>query len=272
MIELALAGWLLRGSTDGSTEALTDVAAFETSDDNPDAEFSGGALDSNPYSIAIADGGLVVADAGANALLMVDDAGEVSVVAVFPPRDARVLRGVARCDGAAPGSEDGAAPEGEAPSDGEAPPEGEGSDMIPIPVEAVPTAVVVGPDGALYVGELTGGPFPVGGASVYRVAPGEEPTAYSSGFTNIIDIGFGPDGTLYVAEIVHDGLMGVFAGDAPPVGAVLSVPPGGGEPTLVAIGEQLMAPGGLAVGDDGSVYVSTGTLMPGEGAVVKITP
>ena len=83
--ELALAGWLLRGSTDGSTEALTDVAAFETSD-NPDAEFSGGVLDSNPYSIAIADGGLVVADAGANALLMVDDAGAVSVVAVFPPQ------------------------------------------------------------------------------------------------------------------------------------------------------------------------------------------
>jgi sugar lactone lactonase YvrE len=144
--------------------------------------------------------------------------------------------------------------------------------MIAIPVESVPTSVVVGTDGALYVGELTGGPFPVGGASVYRIAPGEEPTVYATGFTNIIDIGFGPDGTLYVAEIVHDGLMGVFAGNAPPIGALLSVAPDGGEPSIVAIGEQLMAPGGLAVADDGSVYVSTGTLMPGAGTVVKITP
>jgi hypothetical protein len=77
---------------------------------------------------------------------------------------------------------------------------------------------------------------------------------------------------LYVAEIVHDGLMGVFAGNAPPIGALLSVAPDGGEPSIVAIGEQLMAPGGLAVADDGSVYVSTGTLMPGAGTVVKITP
>ena len=38
-------------------------------------------------------------------------------------------------------------------------------------------------------------------------------------------------------------------------------------------GEQMMSPGGLAVADDGSVYVSTGTLSPlGAGAVVKVTP
>jgi sugar lactone lactonase YvrE len=145
--------------------------------------------------------------------------------------------------------------------------------MVTIPIQSVPTSVVVGPDGAYYVGELTGGPFPIGGASVLRVVPGEEPTVYATGFTNIIDLGFAPDGTLYVAEIVHDGLMGLFAGDAPPIGAVLSVPPGGGDPTVVATGEQVMAPGGLAVDADGSVYVTTGTVMgPGAGAVIKITP
>ncbi len=94
----------------------------------------------------------------------------------------------------------------------------------------MPTSLTVGPDGALYVGELTGGPFPVGGASVWRLADGEQ-TQYATGFTNIMGLGFAPDGTLYVAEMVHDGLMTVFAGgDTPPIGAVMSVPPGGGEP------------------------------------------
>ena len=78
------------------------------------------------------------------------------------------------------------------------------------------------------------------------------PAEYATGFTNIIGLGFAPDGTLYVAEMVHEGLMSVFTGgDAPPVGAVLAVAPGGGEPQLVATGDQFMALGGLAVDGDG---------------------
>ncbi|MBV9119047.1 MAG: hypothetical protein JOY63_16945, partial [Acetobacteraceae bacterium] len=44
--------------------------------------------------------------------------------------------------------------------------------------EAVPTSVTVGPDGALYVGVLTGIPYADGYASVYRIA---NPTA-TTGF------------------------------------------------------------------------------------------
>jgi hypothetical protein len=67
--------------------------------------------------------------------------------------------------------------------------------------------------------------------------------------------------------------MTVFAGTgAPPVGAVLSVAPGGGEPQMVATGDQFMALGGLAVDGEGNVYVSTNTLTPGAGAVLKLTP
>ena len=57
-----------------------------------------------------------------------------------------------------------------------------------IPMQAVPTTVTRGPDGALYVGQLTGFPFPVGGANVYRIGPGGQPQVFASGFTNIIDI------------------------------------------------------------------------------------
>jgi sugar lactone lactonase YvrE len=145
--------------------------------------------------------------------------------------------------------------------------------MVPVPVEAVPTSVVVGPDGNYYVGQLTGGPFPVGGASVWQVTPDGQATAYAGGFTNIIDIAFGPDGTLYVAEIVHDGLMTVFGQGAAPIGAVLSVPPGGGEPAVIVNDERVMAPGGIAVDAEGAIYVTTNTLPAGaDGQLVRITP
>lgn len=261
--DFASAGWLMKVGPDGSVEPVADVAAFESAND-PDAEL-GGAVDSNPYGIVATEAGIAVADAGANDVLLVADDGSVTLLGVLGP----TVHEFSGADLAAMGPP----PEGEGelpPVGGEAPP---ADAMIPIPVEAVPTSLTVGPDGALYVGELTGGPFPVGGASVWRLADGEA-TQYATGFTNIMGLGFAPDGTLYVAEMVHEGLMTVFAGgDTPPIGAVMSVPPGGGEPTLVATGEQLMALGGLAVDGDGAVYVSTGTIMgPGGGALLRITP
>ncbi len=275
-----LSGYLLNASADGTLEPVADVWGYEAIGD-PDAEYSGGVLDGNPHSVAIVDGGVVLADAGANALYGIDEAGEISVIAVFPPREHMFPAELMAAMGPPPETDGEMAPEGEAMAEGEemaegdaaagaAPPAGE---MIPVPVESVPTSVAVGPDGAYYIGELTGGPFPVGGASVWRVVPGEEPTEYGTGLTNVMDIGFGPDGTLYVAEIVHEGLMPVFMGaDAPPMGAVMSIPPGGGAAEMVATGEQLMALGGMAVAEDGTIYVSANTLGTEGGTIVKITP
>jgi sugar lactone lactonase YvrE len=273
--ELATSGWLVNAAADGTLTPWVDVAAFEAAND-PDKDV-GGLVDSNPYGIAPVEDGYVVADAGGNDLLHVAADGTVSVVAVFPPETHEFSAAALAAMGPPPEgegapAESGApaasmAPESEAAASG-APAE---DVMVPVPVQAVPTSVVVGPDGAYYVGQLTGAPFPVGGASVWRVVAGEEPTKYASGFTNIIGLDFAEDGTLYVAELVHEGLMSVFAGTGAPIGAVLSVPPGGGDPTVVATGEQLMALGGLAVGDDGAIYVSTGSLAPG-GTLVKITP
>jgi hypothetical protein len=255
--EFAEAGWLVRVADDGTIEPVADVAAFESEND-PDAEF-GGHVDSNPYGIVATDAGVVVADAGGNDVLQVAPDGTTSLLGVIPPT---ILELTGEELAAL-----GPPPEGE----GELPPPDE---AVPFPSEAVPTSVTVGPDGALYVGLLTGAPFPVGGASVWRLAEGEEPTEYATGFTNIMGLGFGPDGTLYAAEMVQGGLMSVFAGeDVPPFGAVVSVGPDGGEPQVVASGEQLMALGGLAVDAEGAIYVSTGTIMgPGGGALVKIVP
>jgi hypothetical protein len=61
-------------------------------------------------------------------------------------------------------------------------------------------------------------------------------------------------------------------GDVAPAGAVLSVPPGGGQAELLVSGGPLTALGGLAVDSDGTIYVSANTLDRESGTVVKITP
>jgi hypothetical protein len=49
----------------------------------------------------------------------------------------------------------------------------------------------------LYVAELTGFPFPVAGAKVYRVpAHAGAPEVFASCFANIIDVAFDPEGNL----------------------------------------------------------------------------
>lgn len=49
-------------------------------------------------------------------------------------------------------------------------------------------------------GELTGFPFPVGEARIYRIEPGFAPTIFATGFTMISDLAFGADGSLYALE------------------------------------------------------------------------
>jgi hypothetical protein len=80
---------------------------------------------------------------------------------------------------------------------------------------------VVGPDGAYYVGELTGFPFPVGLSRVWRIEPGTRHAAcgassacsvVATGLTAIIDMQFGPDGKLYVAQIEDLGVGALEGG------------------------------------------------------------
>jgi hypothetical protein len=129
--------------------------------------------------------------------------------------------------------------------------------------DAVPTAVALGPDGAYYVCELTGIPFNAGAASIYRVVPGQAPTVAWSGFTTVIDIAFGPDGSLFVLE--HSTGPVFFA--LP--GRLLKVAPDGTRTTVV---DGLTRPGSVAVGSDGALYVSNHSTEIGTGEVLRITP
>ena len=81
--------------------------------------------------------------------------------------------------------------------------------------ESVPTAVTVGPDGALYASELSALPYPEGYARVIRVSnpdgdasydgetPGGTNQIYASGFEQINGLTFDEDGALYVLEYVN---------------------------------------------------------------------
>jgi hypothetical protein len=241
------AGQLYMVDESGAAVSVADLAAYESSD-NPDADQPGNAdPDSNAFGLAATDAGALVTDAGGNDLLMVDAEGAISTLAVFPV----VMQE------APPAPPDPAASVD--PNATAAPP-------MMVPMDPVPTSVAVGPDGAYYVGQLTGFPFPPGAASVFRVVPGEEPSVYASGFTNVIDVEFGPDGTLYVLEISNPGLLTALGGGSP-AGGLWKVPPGGGEPELLD-NEGLTLPGGMAMAEDGTLYISDCSICPGEGGPI----
>jgi hypothetical protein len=229
--EAADMGKLLRVRLNkGTWASVVDLVDYEAQQD-PD----GDGPDSNPYGLLKFHDRRFIADSGGNDLLRVNEEGQVSTLAVFPERlvDAPPFMGLP------PGTQ--------------------------IPMESVPTTVVRGPDGAFYVGELTGFPFPVGGARIYRVVPGRPPRVFAEGFTAIIDMAFNPeDGRLYVLEFATNGLL---SGDL--TGALIRLNRDGSREVVASDG--LVAPGGLAFGRGGdAVYVTNFSIFPGEGQVVRI--
>ena len=193
----------------------------------------GDAFDSNPYSILAQPGRQVFTDAGGNSLNAVFANGSISNLAAFPNRLVPFGGGL-------------------------------------VPMQAVPTTVTAGPDGALYVGQLTGFPFPGSAANIYRVpADGGTPEIFASDFTKIIDIAFAPDGSLYVLQISA-------AGGPPPAGgpgSLIRVAPDKTKTTIVASGAGLVAPGGIAIDGSGSIYITNHSVEPnGIGTVVHVIP
>lgn len=192
----------------------------------------GGAIDTNPYGLTRDGDGFYTVDAGGNSLLSIDWMGNVRTVTTFPSKANPLPFG-------------------------------------PPMYESVPTNVEMGPDGNLYVGELTGFPFPQGGAEIYRIDPisGVRTSAFG-GFTNIIDMDFGVDGNLYVLQMTTNGLA---SGSGPGPGALIKVDMNTGVKTTL-VSSPMFFPGGLLAASDGSFYVSNLSTSPGGGQVLHITP
>jgi glucose/arabinose dehydrogenase len=134
----------------------------------------------------------------------------------------------------------------------------------PPSVEPVPTSVARGPDGALYVGQLTGFPFAQGAASDYRLVPGQAPAVYCGGFKTIMDIAFGPGGSLYVVE---NATGGVFF--APGTGQLTRVAPDCSRETVLV---GLDRPTSVAVDQGGAIYVTNHGVAAGAGEVLRVAP
>ncbi|GAA4285952.1 ScyD/ScyE family protein [Georgenia daeguensis] len=149
----------------GTATKVADIGDYERTT-NPEKDD----FDTNPNSLVSDRRGHVVVDAGGNALLHVDNDGDISTTFVFP-KEAAVS-----------------------------------SPMGRIRPDAVPTTVVKGPDDAYYVSQLTGFPFVKGTATVWRFERGEDPEVFADGFTNVIDLAFTDDEDLLVLEIATNGL------------------------------------------------------------------
>jgi hypothetical protein len=226
----ALFDWMVKVDPwKGKVWPFVDFLAYEAAN-NPDK----GEIDSDSYGLARRHGGFIVADAAGNDVLGVSFKKQISTLAVFP--DVQV----------------------------DAPPFLGLPAGAKIPMQAVPTTVAVRPkDPNIYVGQLTGFPFPPGAANVWGIRPDGSTFVYASGFTNIVDIAWGPKGALYVLEITQNGLT---SGD--PSGALIKVWPNGDKKVVASDG--LVTPTAVAIGKDGSVYVSNYGTSAGKGTVVDI--
>jgi hypothetical protein len=179
-------------------------------------------VDTNPFGVLAAPGGsAVVTDAGGNSLLRVDNHGSISRLAVMP-----IL------------------PPSQAFSG-----------------DPVPTGFAVGPDGAYYIGILSGAPFRDGAANVYRVAPGEDPTVFRGGFKTIIDVDFDSHGNLYVLQ--HSSGPAGLAGP----GSLVRVAPDGTRHTVLG---GLTAPTSFALESHGVLYVTNFGVSAGQGQVLRV--
>ena len=215
----------------GTLIVMTSSGRWKVNSDVAVHEFdenpAGGPIDSNPFGVLAEPGGRLVVDAGANALLSARPNGTVETLAVFPPMPNPTPVG-------------------------------------PPVIEAVPTSVARGPDGALYVGQLTGAPMVQRLANIYHMVPGQSPVVHCSGFKTIISIAFGPGGDLYVVEHATGGLF-----FPPNSGRLSRVAP---NCARVPVLEGLDRPTAVAIGPDGALYVTNHGITPGAGEVLKIAP
>jgi hypothetical protein len=223
----ALLGTLVAGKLKhGDVSLFADVLANEATA-NPD----GTDINSDPVGFTRDGNGYVLADAGGNAVVRADQKGAFTTVTALPSIDMPAPPFL----GLPPGTL--------------------------IPADSVPTSVTRGPDGALYISELTGFPFEPGAASIFRIVPGEAPTVFASGLTNVTDLEFAADGTLYAVEISSDGLLNSN------IGSLVKVNPGASTHDTV-IGD-LDSPYGVAI-RNGAAYVSTCSVCIGGGEVLRV--
>jgi hypothetical protein len=213
-----------------SWTSVADLANYELVN-NPDK----GDVISNPFSLLLDGNKVVVVDAGANELLSAGtDGNNLNAIATI---NRQTLTNPVFPSGAS---------------------------SSPFEIQAVPTNVALGPDGAYYISQLTGFPFPEGEAKIYRVGSDGQPTVYADGFTQLTDLAFDTEGNLYALQYANQSL---WKGNLD--GSVIKISPNGTRTTILS-GNGLESPTALTIGADGAIYVTNRGDRPGLGQVLKI--
>ena len=173
-----------------------------------------GIVESHPYATSVAgDGVTYVADAAANAIFTVSDAGEVTTTAVLPATKLTVTKKFRR-NMKLPTCTTGK----------------------PMKVEPVPTDVEMGPDGNLYVTTLPGGPEdPSLGTNggISKITPSSGAIEkLTGGLVSPVGLAIAPNGTAYVSMLFAGVILEIPFGGAPAPFA--EMPNGPGDVEVIA--------------------------------------
>ena len=244
----------------GKVSLWADLGAFEATV-NPD----GAELNPNPFDVQALPGGrALVADAGANALLLVQPDGSIDWLVTLPNElvSTANIKSLFGCP-AGPPNICGLPPM--------------------IPAQPVTPSVAIGPDGAYYIGELKGFPAPTGESRVWRIDPDahhvhcQNPPAVTpgcevvaDGFTSIIDVAFDRSGTMYVTELDEASWFAVEVLHTPIGGTVNACTQTGGNWFCSPFEQNLATPTGVASDATGRIYVTNHALEPGAAEVLTV--
>jgi hypothetical protein len=217
---------LVEATTDGKILRTFDLLQYEL-DNNPDGQVQfvdGAPVDtlSNPFAVLAQDERILVADAGANAVLALDpESGKITTF--FVPK---IITDTPEC----------AVAENNPGTTG---------------CDPVPTEITEGPDGLIYVGSLAA--ESPGAARVYVLDRHGKLVREITGLTSITGVAVHDDGTVYVSNV----LEGAPAEEMPPpgfdpatVGNLTRISPDGDRATA-----EVTMPTGLQI-QHGKLYAS----------------
>ncbi|MGH2382345.1 MAG: ScyD/ScyE family protein [Candidatus Limnocylindria bacterium] len=242
----------------GRITQVADLREFEATV-NPDGS---DIVDTNPFSVVtLEDRRALVADAGGNVLIIANERGRLDWVALFPDEvvSTQNIKSLAGCPEPAPGFEFACGL----------------PDMMS--AQPVPTSIAIGPDGAYYVGELKGFPAPTGESRIWRIEAGTRHadcatspacSVVADGFTSIVDLNFGPDGTLYVTELDEASWAAVEFGLGSLGGTVSAC--ASATWTCSVVAGDLPMPMSATIAHDGRLYALLLGLVPGSAEVVRL--